>query len=77
MAFIRTRDSRPAASQISKSHNMQIQVQILDSENTVHYLRRVETEDLGHLIRQMDQALSVRKRKRRKESNETPTGEQS
>jgi hypothetical protein len=53
---------------------MQIQVQILDNENIVHYLRRVETDDLGHLIRQMDRALSVRKRKRKcpKGSSEIP-----
>lgn len=59
---------------------MQILVQIISAESdartamavsnatTMLYLRRVETDDLDHTIRQMDQALSAKKRKRRSDS---------
>lgn len=48
-------------------------IQITDDQGTDYYKRRVTTDDLNFVIKQLDQALSYRPRRRRKDAGQQRT----
>jgi len=49
-------------------------ITISDDQNQEHYRRRVATDDINFVIGQMDKALNVRIRKRRKDAGQPRNG---